>query len=209
MKFRALFALVSLLVLPQASLAGAGLPTCVNDQATLQTIIRIQKANKNNNAKYDGYREFLKDDGAALLARLAYAETLAAECPTLNYEILPGIVDVIANRAAMRQDNVKSVVYQRDQFASSLNIYKKSRYLDFLCPKDAKLWAAALETAEKSLYNGAAVLPRNAFNYYFYLHDPKWPVPEWANYKKHQPVKTPNFNKIQKCIRYFNHLKFN
>ena len=183
---------------------------CVDNEKTIQEILSNLKKNNDNSRKYDGYRTALAEEtDTSLTARLIYAEVLAANCSHLNSEILPGISEVIGNRVRVRKGDSRSVIFERNQFASSLNNYEKSRYRDFLCPKDTALWNLAMKAADKALKKDPQVLPKNAFNYYLYLHEPSWPVVDWADRKKHQPVKTSNFDKIDLCIRFFNHLKYN
>jgi len=183
------------------------LPLCISDEATIDKIISIQKANPKNPRKYDGYREVFKNSSPAeLLARLAYAETLAANCPELNFKIAPLIIESITNRVRIRKGSVESVVYQRDQHASSMNIYKESRYRDFLCPRDSNLWSAVFEAAQAALAsNGAGhTLPADAVHYYLYKHSERHKVPKWASDESEWAIaEVPESSLLHPCIRFF------
>lgn len=184
-----------------------GLPLCISDGTTIDKIIAIQKANPKNPRKYDGYREAFKNSSPTeLLARLAYAETLAANCPELNFKIAPLIIESITNRIRIRKGDVESVIYQRDQHASSMNIYKESRYRDFLCPRDAALWSAVYLAAQGALAsNGAGqVLPADAVHYYLYKHSERHKVPKWASDESEWAIaEVPESSLIHPCIRFF------
>jgi hypothetical protein len=120
-------------------------PGCANSEPVIAEVKRILTLNGANAKKYDGYRKLLQSDFAVVLAaRLAYAETAAANCTAHNDEVLDLVASVIASRVRIRHGDVESVVFQRNQFASSLHIYSESRYRDFLCPSDAILWQKAL-----------------------------------------------------------------
>ncbi len=187
--------------------AAKKLPLCVSDEAAIERVIAIQKANPKNPNKYDGYREVLKGSSSVeLVARLAYAETLAANCPELNLKMAPLIVESIANRVRIRKGDVKSVVYQRDQYASSMNIYQESRYRDFLCPRDPELWDAVVTAVENALASagGSQVLAPDAVHYYFYKHSERHKVPEWASDKSEWKVsEVPESSLIHPCVRFF------
>ncbi len=141
----------------------SGLPLCVKDTVS---ILATEKANKDNDFKYQGFIAALSgvsDD--ELVARLAYSETLAANCPEQNSKILPFIKAAIENRVRVKK-SARKTVFQRQAFSSSLNDYPESRYKDFLCPEDATLWRQALEPASTSL-------PSDIYHYYLYMNAPK------------------------------------
>lgn len=172
--------------LPSAAAAGAlhsSLPRCVDSETDIARIQAIQKASSKSPSKYDGYRSTLRaDTGLELAARLAYAETLAANCPANQPEVLDLVASVIGNRIRIRRGDIASVVFQRDQFASSLNVYAESRYRDFLCPKDRDLWSEAVRKTRANLEGpepGAAVAP-DAVNYYLYRHSQRFKAPDWG-----------------------------
>lgn len=182
---------------------------CYDRDADIQKIKAIQIQNKKSSNKYDGYRSLLKnEDPATIMARLVYAEVVAAECAALQDEILPGIAEVIANRVRKRRGLALAVIFERDQFASSLNMYNGSRFRDFLCPRDGDLWAKSLKKSRMALRSDPRFLPSNAYNYYFYRHEPKFKVPAWADRAKSNPVRTHNFELIDTCVRFFNHLPY-
>jgi hypothetical protein len=67
-----------------------------------------------------------------LVARLVYAETLAANCPDKNQELSEGIAAVILNRVRAfeekgKDDAYRRVVFGKMQFASSLHFYSKAQ----------------------------------------------------------------------------------
>lgn len=192
---------------PVRASASAGLPLCISDEVTIEKIIAIQKANPKNPSKYDGYREVFKESSPTeLLARLAYAETLAANCPELNFKIAPLIIESITNRIRIRKGDVQSVVYQRDQHASSMNIYKESRYREFLCPQDSALWEAVYNAAQNALASTATgqVLARDAVHYYLYKHSDRHKVPKWASDESEWAIsEVPESAILHPCIRFF------
>ncbi|HEX4922997.1 MAG TPA: hypothetical protein VFV50_02890 [Bdellovibrionales bacterium] len=158
------------------------------------------KANATNDAKYDGYKKLLEDeDRVSLMARLVYAETAAANCPALAEKIAPLIAEAIGNRIRKRSGDVSRVVYQRNQFSSSLNIYTESRYREFLCPKDLALWATAFVSAEAELARKAPKrLSPDSVNYYLFKHSPRFKFPNWklAEDRGHG-------EELRPCIRFF------
>lgn len=178
----------------------SALPHCIDDKATIDAIQSSVQANRKTSFKYKGYREALHSDSdVELLARLAYSETLAANCPTLTGTIAPGIVNTIYNRVRIKNGNVKAVVFQRDQFASSLNVYSESRYRDFLCPKNLSLWNQVLTEATRSLAGRSSQLSKDTVNYFLFKHSAKWTKPPWT-FDEDQSQSTPE---SQKCIRFF------
>ncbi len=172
------------------------LPTCVKEPADIQKIITFTKKNSDNSSKYDAYRIALASDSdQALAARLIYAETIAANCPTQSANVLPLIAGVINNRVQIRKGDVKSVVFERNQFASSLNHYSSSKYLDFLCPTDALLWTQSMNVVGKKNRD----LPIAAVNYFLYKHHAGWDKEPW---KLPESKLSLNSN-ARDCIRVF------
>ena len=188
----------------QTAQSASGLPNCVNDPAQLSAIDDHRKQNSKNEFKYAKIREALiSDSDEELVARLAYAETLAANCPEFQKEVLYPIVRVIQNRIAKRKGDVKSVVFQRDQFASSLNGYDDSKWREFLCPTDPSLWQTALRAARAYLPNGGSMITNmstEAFNYYLFRHSSKFSPPDWA---KKEALGFSNAKKVEGCFKIF------
>lgn len=179
----------------------SSLPYCVNSESDIEEIQSIQKTNSKTSSKYDGYRKALHaDTDLELAARLVYAETVAANCPDNEGQVLDLIASVIGNRVRIRRGDVESVVFQRDQFASSLNIYAESRYRDFLCPKNDYLWQAALEKTRTNLEKSkpSATIPGDTVNYYLYRHSDRFKAPNW----KLEEVAIAE-EKTRECIRVF------
>lgn len=180
---------ISVAVLAETKGAGSGsgapslggsdrLPHCVNQVRDIEIIKNKIKLNSKNENKYDGYKKALASDSdEELMARLIYAETKATNCEKLNSSVVPVIAKVISNRIKIKKGDVKAVVFQRDQFASSLNIYSDSNYKDFLCPNDAKLWAQALNEASEALADKSK--PTATVNYFLYKHSPRWTKEPW------------------------------
>lgn len=130
-------------VLPEA------LPNCVKDPAQVQRVLDTMSTNDKTKFKYNGYRKALaSDDDSETAARLIYSETVAANCPAQNKQMMPLIAGVISNRIQRTKGDTKAVVYELGQFASSLNHYSQSAYKDFLCPQDGAMWAQAVELAK-------------------------------------------------------------
>ena len=170
------FAVVSSLFISVAALAEA---YCVSEVHEIEIIKNKIKLNAKNENKYDGYKKaFASDSDEELMARLIYAETKATKCEKLNSLIVPVITKVISNRVKIKKGAVKAVVFQRDQFASSLNIYSESSYKDFLCPNDSVLWAQALKEASEGLADKSK--PTTTVNYFLYKHSPRWTKEPWS-----------------------------
>jgi hypothetical protein len=183
------------------TLAQPGLPRCADSGGALAMIEGVQKANRKTAAKYDGYRKILQDDTPLeLAARLAYAETMAANCPQQEAAVADLVTAVIGNRIRTRGGDVKSVVFQRDQFSSSLNIYPESRYRDFLCPRDNALWKTVLAKTRTNLKGSGpgAVMPKDTVNYYLYQHSERFKAPNW----KLEEVAIAD-EKTRACVRVF------
>ncbi|MCM2352137.1 MAG: cell wall hydrolase [Pseudobdellovibrio sp.] len=174
------------------------LPHCVSEVRDIEIIKNKIKLNSKNDNKYDGYKEaFASDSDAELMARLIYAETKATKCEKLNSSIVPVITKVISNRVKTKKGDVKAVVFERDQFASSLNIYSESNYKDFLCPNDSKLWAMALNEASEALADKAT--PTATVNYFLYKHSARWTKEPWSLDEDTSLVK----GSVRDCIKAF------
>lgn len=172
------------------------LPSCIKKTQDVQKIIATTKANTDKSSKYDGYRNALAGDSdQALVARLIFAETLAANCPQQSASVLPLIAGAINNRIQIRKGDVKSVVFERNQFASSLNHYSSSKYLDFLCPSQADLWTQSMNAVGKK--NDG--LDRSAVNYFLYKHHAGWDKEPW----KLPETKLSQISNARDCIRVF------
>lgn len=179
------------------------LPKCVSDPRQVQAIHDYVYANRSNEFKYQKYKDaFQSDSDTQLVARLAYAETLAATCPEKEKQMAPMIVSAIMNRVRKKQGNVAAVVYKHNQFASSLNTYDQSRYKDFLCPKDSKLWNLVYAQAQQQI----AALPQQVGSfsadttmYFLYKNRPGDTKAPWSF-----PEDTTHTNpQLQSCIRFF------
>lgn len=150
----------------------SSLPKCVNDPSQVDKVLQTLSANSKTKFKYDGYRKALAGDSdEEIAARLIYSETVAANCPDQNKQMAPLIAGVISNRIQRSKGDTKAVVFELNQFASSLNHYDQSAYKDFLCPRDSNLWSQALQLAE------AHSLPanKNATMYYLNANMPGHP----------------------------------
>jgi hypothetical protein len=178
--------------------SSATLPRCIDDPAELERIQNTIRSHAKSPLKYQDYRQSLqRESDAEIVARLAYSETKAANCAAIEGQILPLILSTIGNRVRIRGGDVRSVVFQTDQFSSSLNLYPESRYREFLCPKDEILWGQALAQATSVL---AGPSPRSdVVHYFLFRHSPKWPKPPW-NYPEATEGTTPQ---IRECVRFF------
>jgi hypothetical protein len=177
------------------------LPYCINSSSDLAQIKDTQKANAKTSSKYDVYRKILHGTADLELAtRLAYAETLAANCPGEQDRVMDLVASVIGNRVRVRHGDVRSVVLQRDQFASSLNIYPESRYRDFMCPTDSELWNKTLAKMRTNIESSksSASLPGDALHYYLYRHSDRFEAPDWK-----LDEATTTDEELRKCIRVF------
>ena len=153
------------------------IPICIDDPAKITVLTQFMKANANNNSRYDKYRSFFESStNEELLARLIYSETLAANCPEYTDLVMAEVAGVIKNRIAKRHGDIKSVVFELKQFASSLHAYKASKFRDFLCPKDFALWRKAVTLAATSSPNESDY----SYNYFLFKHDPRWPKAPWS-----------------------------
>jgi hypothetical protein len=182
-----------------SSSAGPSLPLCVDEGEQIKKIENGVSANRKTKFKYNGYRDALRNDtDVELLTRLAYSETLAANCPELNSKIGPKIVETIGNRVERRKGDVRDIVFERDQFASSLNFYDEAKNKEFLCPKDQKLWGDLYRVAQKRL-EAKTVTPSSGINYFLYKHSPKWTKEPWK--LAEDPALTTA--DVRPCVRFF------
>lgn len=184
------------------------LPLCVNDPEQIRMIEESLKKDpitkRNKPQKYAATAAALASStDAELLARLIYAETRAAHCPELQDEVATAIAQVIKNRIAKRQGKspnaTKSVVFEIDQFASSLNKYEESQWREFLCPSDSKLWSKAKALAQPDSPK-TNHLPSDAHNYYLYKHAGRFTPPKWA---RGEAVSFAGSDKLASCIKVF------
>lgn len=207
------------------------LPQCFDSEAQIAELKDSIAANKKKPTKYRYYRNLLKGESIeVLMARLVYAETLAAKCPIHNTAMVPNIATVIANRLNKRAPNTssdkekkqKDTLFERDQFASSLNIYKYSEYKAFLCPTNTELWSLALKSTQDALNNPPSDKWKNTFHYYFYEHTKNLaendkvlqqpikpngpPAPDWTRvYAENTTDTNPE---RQQCVRFFDNSKW-
>ena len=176
-------------------------PVCFDKKSDIDTIMAAQKANKGTKHKYKGYRELFAKAGLTdeeIMARLVYAESKAANCAKHESAISKYIAGAVANRIAKRNGNILNVVFERDNFASSLNNYGESRYMDFLCPKDAGRFATVLEESRAAL--AKSPLPKDAVHYYLYAHATRFKPPKWTKTFPEARID----EELKSCIRFFN-----
>lgn len=142
-----------------------------------------------------------------ILARLIASETKAAgeSCQTHQTAIAQNIASALYNRIQKRNRRIDSVVFQAQQFASSLHFYKESQIAEFLCPTDSNLISQTLDWT-RSMKNKTYVntLPENAVNYYLYKHSTRFTPPSWTKTYKEAPTNP----KISHCIRFFENSHF-
>lgn len=179
------------------------LPCCYNEQSTIDSIFADVKANTKTPHKYRAYRQALAGESDEnFLDRLIYAETKAANCTECESEIMPIVAAVIRRRIELRGGNIQSIIFERDQFASSLNNYSESNYRDFLCPSDSKAWNQALDltTGSRAKAEGV-VVPKDAVHYYFYKHSSHRPLGHRTRTQKmrFRPVKMDNSRTVFAC----------
>jgi hypothetical protein len=157
-------------------------PICWDQVDEINKIKETQIANKKTKFKYKGYEELFQKAGLSdeeIFARLIFAETKASHCK--DPQTTKTIAEVISNRIQKRNANVRSVVFENDQFASSLNFYTGSAKDDFLCPKDAKTWAEAMQLATKLMQDPTSnTLSKDAVHYYFFQHLASFKPPIWT-----------------------------
>jgi hypothetical protein len=195
-------------------LSRISLPKCVEDATTIKNIEETMKTNRKSKNKYNGYREALQSSSDLELAsRLAYAEVLAAKCNGFKSQIVRPIVEVISNRIAIRNNDTRNVIFERDQFASSLNKYNSSHYKDFLCPRDLKLWQDVQNQMEIAVQKTKGVsqrlLPRDAVHYYFFQHDTKFTPPEWAEgTKAYKQAEFKDSTTVKDCVKFYRNEKW-
>ncbi|MBY0385960.1 hypothetical protein K2X05_12445 [bacterium] len=176
------------------------LPACIKNPKVLKTIQQKMKANAKTNHRYDGYKQALASSSdQEIFTRLAYAETRAANCPEQNTQIATRIVNVIGNRIQKRKGDVKNVVFQPSQFASSLHIYESSKYKDFLCPKNETLWKDVSAKVQNFMKKGSGDLSSDTINYFLYKHDKRWTKEPW-DLKEN---KTGTTDAIRECLKTF------
>ncbi len=178
------------------------LPLCIDDETEIAKIQAVMKSNSKNDFKYDGFKRALSGiSDQELATRLVYSETLAGTCEEKNAQIAPLIAEVVGNRIRTRRGDIKSVVYQRDQFASSLNNYAESHLREFLCPKNATMWKQALAATKIGLESDKRQLPSDTVNYYLYKHSSRFTPPNWK--LPEATVATAGKAELASCIRFF------
>lgn len=184
-----------------SSVSALTLPTCIDDAAKISSILDTEKANSKTEFKYRGFQSALSSDSdTELMARLAYSEALAANCPQQTSSLIEPVANVIANRVRVRKGDVRSVVFQKDQFASSLNNYTESRFRDFLCPHDADLWKQALAAIQKTQASNTLGISSDVFNYYLFQHSARFKAPAWA---EQTSARFKDSDKIQACVKFY------
>ncbi len=189
-----------------SSRVSVALPLCRSEQSSIDSIFADVKANAKTPNKYRAYKQALVGESDEnLFARLIYAETKASSCVERENEIMPIVAAVIHRRIERRGGDIQAVIFERDQFASSLNNYSESHYRDFLCPVDQKAWAQALALATVDGVKEEGVsLPKDAVHYYFYKHSSRFTPPAWAqdsNSKNEVPISKDGH--LKDCIRVF------
>lgn len=155
--------------------------TCHDDPDDLQANKAQQKKFRKKPKKYDAYKKILSQStDQEIVARLVYAEVLAAKCPRHNKELYPAISHTLHNRIKAAKGDVKSVVFRRDQFASSMNVYGASQFREFLCPKKDPALFSRVSRYVSSVLSGEKEnpFPSNAVNYYLHQH--------WGSYKPNE-----------------------
>ncbi|MCB0364393.1 MAG: cell wall hydrolase [Bdellovibrionaceae bacterium] len=167
-----------------ATSTASAMPQCFEDEKDLAEIKRVQKANSKSAHKYDGYgrlfeKAAISDD--EILQRLIYAEVVAGGCGEDSQKAVTPIAEVIVNRVKKRQGDIRSVVFARNQFASSLNIYSESAYKHFLCPRDKQLWDEVSRQAN-DIRSGKQEpeMPADAVHYYLFQHSTRFQPPGWT-----------------------------
>lgn len=161
------------------------LPKCFNEDSDLNKIRDYQRNNAKSRFKYLGYiqvfdKSVLGDE--EILARLVYAETLAAHCDQQQEDMaVQTIAEVILRRIEKRSGQIREVIFERDQFASSLNLYQESSYMNFLCPKFPALWKKTKKMIRLfTSGNKRNSLPKAAYNYYLFKHSTRFKPPKWT-----------------------------
>lgn len=181
---------------------GDSLPKCFNEDSDLEKIKTYQKNNSRNQYKYQGYTQLFDQSALVdeeILTRLVYAETLAANCPEKEDSTLQLIAEVVLRRIEKRRGQIREVAFERDQFASSLNIYPESGYMNFLCPKSLALWQKAkklLGLIRSGTQKNS--LPNTAYNYYLFKHSTRFPPPSWT--RSFQELKKVNLDADSVCV---------
>ncbi|MBX7231003.1 MAG: hypothetical protein K1X29_02855 [Bdellovibrionales bacterium] len=132
-------------------------PKCIENANEVQKIKSWVRENTKNENKYEEYKNALQKENRVLtMARLIYAETLAANCDGTEIDkaqklIASTIHNRVINQNTDYTSGVDKTVFTRDQFASSLNFYKESKNESFLCPKLASnIWMTSLNYAKQS-----------------------------------------------------------
>ena len=176
------------------------LPTCYKDLDLMASLKSSLQHNNLSPNKYRFYKELLNKENKNIIKnRLIYAETKASLCPEQEQLISEIISEVIQNRIRIRNNKTLSVIFERNQFSSSLNIYQNSKYKDFLCPQDLKLWASlqTLETKENRITSKFDV------HYFLYKHDPRWTKEPWILKESDLQLSKAIKSRLKECIKVF------
>lgn len=181
------------------------LPVCLKSHdAEIQTWLKANKDSKTQ--KYKAYKDIYSGAGVdepEILARLIYAESEAANCESIK--LTEYIGGAIYNRIRNKGKSISDIVFQFDQFASSLNGYSKANRAGFLCPTDLERWRMSQATVKHLLADAKSnVLPCEAASYYLYKNNPwthenpkGFKIPDWA---KAKGIKTAIDSE---CVRFF------
>lgn len=176
-----------------------GLPKCIDDPEVIALILKNLKLNKANAFKYDSFKTAVSSESDSdVAARLVYSETLAANCSDKSAAIVDMVASVVTNRIAKANGDARNVIFKLNQFASSLHDYPESRYKDFLCPKDEKLWKASRQAVVQK-----SKLPPHALNYFLYNHKKGWDKEPWSL----PETKLSQESGLRDCIRVFENSK--
>lgn len=210
-----------------------------------EELSRWKNSNKKTNPhpRYNEYMRSLRNVSASeLAARLAYTEIKEAGCEEHIGTIRPYVVETILNRMETRkaalfpgetrsvhelnnQDKKKlaeSVIFQYQQFASSLHRYKKTKsgvmnegYKLFLCPPQDELFNQINDEIGEFFSSGQRTRnhPSDTYNYYLYAHAPEVFVnpPDWANENssKYLPeVTSGTSSSLRRCFRAFRESRY-
>lgn len=185
--------------------AAADLPLCIDNEVQIKEIQSVMRDNFKNSKKYDGFKKALAaSSDVELIARLTYAETLAAKCSDNSSTMAPAIAATIKNRIRIRNGNVRSVIFEKDQFASSLNNYDGSLFREFLCPKNLDVWKMSAVAVQKEL----AGFPPMAVHYYLYKHSARFKPPGWAEGAQSYSRVGVGSVELDECIKFFKNPKW-
>ena len=213
-------------------------------EASLAEYTQLNRTDRRNtpHPRYEAYLRSLRaSSGSDIVARLAYAELKEAKCDQHIELIRPVILESIYNRLETRKTElfpgetrpvhelnyqlqkrlVESVVFQHQQYASSLHRYRISPrsespvrvsdgYQNFLCPPQDELFGQIKGETDEYFRSGQRTreYPSDMHNYYLYEHAPEvfTTLPEWADYSRGTslPEATTSLNAdLRRCYRAF------